>query len=139
MKEQLSAPSISWVSIAKKLHRSPGQCQSKWKTLQYKPQGHFTTEEDALILRTVENWKHAKGKGLWTLLGTQLQRDHRIVRSRYRALLVPESEHKKKKAIIRWNDEMVSMYILLVLTAFACRMLDYKCCNFASFSQRMLP
>lgn len=118
IKEQAFAPSISWISIAKELHRSPAQCQSKWKTLQYKPQGPFTTEEDALILRTVENWEQAKGKGLWTSLGTQLQRDHRIVRSRYRALLVPESEHKKKKAIIRWNDEMVSIgYWLYVLSA----------------------
>ena len=111
MKVQASAPLISWVSIAKELHRSPAQCQSKWKTLQYKPQGPFTEEEDALILRTVEDWEQAQRKGLWTSLGTQLQRDHRIVRSRYRALLVPESAHMKKKAIIRWNDEMVSMFI----------------------------
>lgn len=84
---------ILWEEIAAVLGRSGVNCHSKWnliKTTQHNTslkKGPFTEEEDAVIVKSIEDWGD-KGAGLWSNLERELNRPAGTIRNRWYINLV---------------------------------------------------
>src|SRR2546430_258626 len=70
----------NWILISKELNRGYLDCQ--WKSeslcLATLKKGPFTSEEDAIIVKRVEEWGD-RGKGLWKVLESEMRRPARTL------------------------------------------------------------
>lgn len=96
-----------WIAVGKGLGRKPSLAQLKWRHINLelsnrnKHVNHYTPEEDALIMRHVEEWGKDTKRGLWKSLDDKLGRRH--VRYRWLAL------RNGVENFQYWTEDMVSM------------------------------
>src|SRR4051812_22626907 len=69
------------------MNRSSVDCQTKYAGVRDRAMkhGHFTLEEDQLIVRRVAEWG-TRGKGLWPALEIEMDRPRSSLKTRYSKL-----------------------------------------------------
>lgn len=104
---------INWTAVGKGLGRKLSMAKRKWRDMaitlanRNKDANHYSPEEDALILRHVEEWGNDNRLGLWTSLEEKLGRQQ--VRKRW---LVLRSGISDK---LHWTPDMVLFVGVLLL------------------------
>lgn len=91
---------VEWKRVAAELNRSLLSCRYTWRKIQdrgmdcivnapTKPKvTYFSAEEDALIIKRKAEWDAAgKGKGIWTELAAELNREKKTIATHYWDLL----------------------------------------------------
>ncbi len=88
---------VNWQLVSNALNRTARVCQTKWEGLVASrlKQGHFTAEEDAIILQRVVEWGD-KGQGLWGALEKELERPCKQINKRWRNIL-----SKRKNQVLK--------------------------------------
>ena len=78
---------VDWTTIGSFMSRAPESCRDKWSSLVHDevPLGPYSAEEDALILRRVEEWGD-RGNGLWVSLQNEMGRSSSSLNGRWRTL-----------------------------------------------------
>lgn len=86
--------STNWTKVSAQLNRNYLDCKTKYKTITkresgaHMKKGRFKPEEDAVILRRVQEWGN-RGKGLWSMLEKELGRPCDSIRARIMKLMNP--------------------------------------------------
>jgi len=100
LKGAFVVPKIKWVDIGNELGRLRRACAAKWQRIERKKMGHFTPEEDELILQRVKEWGD-RGQGLWVNLSEEMDRAAGTIMARWKTL------ERGLKNEVFWTDEMV--------------------------------
>ncbi len=117
---------VRWSQVALKLNRASVECQTKCAAVRDKTMkhGHFTQEEDQLIMQRVAEWG-TRGKGLWPALESEMDRPRSSLKTRYAKLrgeppIIGGGDamlNNIANAAVRkiyWTDEMV-WFIMIML------------------------
>ena len=71
--KRMTQERIDWLAIGKYLDRIPKDCINKWKSIlaSQMKKTPFESEEDALIMKRVDEWGE-RGEGIWASLEREL-------------------------------------------------------------------